>query len=120
MTSAILRRWVSRIRTSDHDAYVDYIAGTGVADYLGTPGNLGCEMLMRDLGDGSTEVTTLSWWTSMEVIRGFAGDEVDRARYYAEDDRFLLEKPERVEHHDVVVEEVGLRPAEGRWCAAAR
>lgn len=105
----ILRRWSSRIRTEDQEAYVSYIRGTGVEDYLGTPGNLGCEMLLRDCGDGLTEVSTLSWWRSMESIRAFAGDDVERARYYPEDDRFLLEKPDHVEHHRIVVEGLGLR-----------
>ena len=105
----ILRRWSSRIRTEDCEAYVSYIRGTGVEDYLGTQGNLGCEMLLRDCGDGSTEVSTLSWWQSMESIRAFAGDDVERARYYPEDDRFLLEKPDHVEHHHIVVEGLGLR-----------
>jgi heme-degrading monooxygenase HmoA len=104
----ILRRWSSRIRTEDRDEYVSYIKGTGVEDYLGTPGNVGCEMLLRDCGDGSTEVSTLSWWRSMEAIRAFAGDDVDRARYYSLDDRFLIAKPEFVEHHVIVVEALGL------------
>jgi diaminopimelate epimerase len=99
---SILRRWSSRIRTEDREAYVAYIAGTGIPDYAATPGNLGCEMLARDLDDGTTEVTTLSWWPSMDPIRAFAGEDADRARYYPEDDRFLLEKPPGVEHHNVV------------------
>lgn len=99
---SILRRWSSRIRTEDRDAYVAYIAGTGIPDYTATPGNLGCEMLARDLGDGTTEVTTLSWWPSMGSIRAFAGEDADQARYYPQDDRFLLDKPASVEHHDVV------------------
>ncbi len=105
----ILRRWASRIRTADSEAYVQYIRGTGVTDYLATPGNLGCEMLLRDCGDGTTEVSTLSWWRSMDDIRAFAGDDVTRARYYPLDDRFLLAKPEHVEHHVVVVEGLGLK-----------
>ncbi len=105
----ILRRWASRIRTPDRAAYVQYIGDTGVVDYLATPGNLGCQMLMRDLGGGSTEVTTLSWWKSMDVIHAFAGEDVDQARYYPEDDRFLLAKPETVEHHVVVVDGLALR-----------
>ena len=104
----ILRRWSSRIRTTDREAYAAYIEDTGVADYLAVAGNLGCEMLMRDLGDGVTEVTTLSWWQSLDAIRDFAGDDVGRARYYPEDDRFLLEKPETVEHYDVVVDALAL------------
>jgi heme-degrading monooxygenase HmoA len=98
----ILRRWASRIRTADQAAYVDYIAGTGIEDYRATPGNLGAQMLLRALGDGTSEVTTLSWWTDMDAIRAFAGEEVELARYYPDDDRFLLEKPDRVEHHRVV------------------
>jgi heme-degrading monooxygenase HmoA len=98
----ILRRWTGRIRTADREAYAAYIAGTGGDDYRSTPGNLGFQMLFRDVGDGISEVTTLSWWRAMEDIRGFAGDDVDKARYYPDDDRFLLDRPEKVEHHDVV------------------
>jgi heme-degrading monooxygenase HmoA len=104
----ILRRWSSRIRTRDREDYVAYIKGTGVEDYLATPGNLGCQILLRDCGDGVTEVSTLSWWKSPESIRAFAGNDLDRARYYPLDDRFLLAKPESVEHHLVVVDGLGL------------
>ena len=98
----ILRRWSSRIRSADEADYVAYIEATGLKDYRATPGNLGCQMLMRALGDGTTEVATLSWWESMAAITAFAGDDPEVARYYPEDDRFLLEQPEQVEHHRVV------------------
>lgn len=98
----ILRRWAARIRTADEAAYVDYIAGTGIEDYRATPGNLGAQMLLRTLGDGTSEVTTLSWWSSLDAIRAFAGEAIEVARYYPDDDRFLLEKPEKVEHHRIV------------------
>jgi heme-degrading monooxygenase HmoA len=57
---------------------------------------------MRRLGDDSTEVATISWWSSWEAIWWFAGEEFERARFYPEDDRYLLEKPSLVEHHKVV------------------
>jgi len=98
----ILRRWRGVIRTHQRNAYRDYIAATGGTDYRATPGNLGFQMLFRDLGDGTTEVTTLSWWQSLYAIRGFAGADIDIARYYPEDDDYLLERPVHVEHHDVV------------------
>jgi heme-degrading monooxygenase HmoA len=104
---AILRCWSSRIRTRDRAAYVRYIEETGLQDYRETPGNLGCQMLMRDCEGGVTQVTTLSWWTSLAAIEAFAGPEVTRARYYPRDDAFLLEKPEHVEHHTIVAD--GLR-----------
>ncbi len=98
----ILRRWSALICTADEDAYRSYIEGTGGADYSATPGNLGFQMLFRALGDGTSEVTTLSWWRSLEDIHGFAGDDISVARYYPEDDRFLLTRPAHVEHHRVV------------------
>ena len=94
----ILRTWRGKIRTADRQDYVAYILGTGLADYAKTPGNLGYQMITRDLGDGTSEVATMSWWESMDAIRGFAGDDPERARYYPDDDRFLLERPEHVEH----------------------
>ncbi|WP_108050144.1 hypothetical protein [Bosea sp. 124] len=58
----------------------------------------------RDLGDITTEVVTLSCWTSIEAIKAFAGDDHERARCYPEDDRYLLKKPDEVEHSDDVIE----------------
>lgn len=98
----ILRLWSSRIRSCDEQAYSDYIRSTGLEDYRQTPGNLGAQMLMRTLGDGTTEVTTLSWWSSMEAIVAFAGPRPEAARYYPEDDRFLRERPVSVAHHRIV------------------
>jgi heme-degrading monooxygenase HmoA len=104
--SVILRKWTGRIRTARQDEYVDYIAGTGLEDYAKTPGNLGFQMLLRELGDGETEVTTLSWWQSMDSIRAFAGATLELARYYPEDDRYLVHRPLHVEHHQVVAGEL--------------
>ena len=98
----ILRRWVGLIRSEDEAEYTAYIQRTGGADYTSTPGNLGFQMLMRDLHDGTTEVTTLSWWGSMAEITAFAGDQPELARYYPEDDRFLLRRPKHVEHYRIV------------------
>lgn len=109
MPKVILRRWASRIRTDHRDAYTDYVRRTGIDDYGSTEGNLGYQMLLRDLGDGETEVVTLSWWASLDAIRAFAGEDYRHARYYPEDDRFLLEKPEGVEHSDVVIDVLGGR-----------
>jgi heme-degrading monooxygenase HmoA len=97
----ILRKWSGRIRTADREEYVAYVLETGASDYGKTPGNHGFQLLTRDMGDGTTEVSTMSWWDSMDSIRGFAGDYPERARYYPEDDRFLVNRPEHVEHYRI-------------------
>src|SRR5207247_1255510 len=42
-----------------------------LSEYGETPGNLGGHLLRRDLGDGRTEVVTLSFWESMDAVRRF-------------------------------------------------
>ena len=98
----IMRRWTGRIRTADKADYARYIGATGGDDYLATPGNLGWQMLFRDLPGGVSEVSTLSWWVSMAAIKAFAGEDVATARYYPEDDRFLVDRPRHVDHFEVV------------------
>ena len=97
----IARIWRGWVRTEEAPAYVDYITGTGIAEYRTTPGNLGAQMLTRDLGDGRTEVLTLSWWDSLDSIRGFAGDDISVAVFYPEDDNYLLDRETTVSHFDV-------------------
>ncbi len=94
--------WRGWVRTADRAAYVDYIESTGMAEYRATRGNQGAWMLARDLGDGRTEIVTLSFWASRDAIRGFAGDDIEQAVFYPEDERFLVDRETTVTHFDVV------------------
>ena len=71
--------------------------------YRETPGNRGAWMLRRDEGD-RTEFVTLSYWDSLDAVRAFAGDDVERAVFYLEDDRFLVDRETRVLHYEIVSE----------------
>jgi heme-degrading monooxygenase HmoA len=94
----IARIWRGWIRRADSDAYVEYLRDTGLREYRSTPGNRGAWVLRRDEGD-RTEVITLSFWVSLDAIRGFAGDEIERAVFYPEDDRFLVDREITVGHY---------------------
>lgn len=61
---------------------MDYLLRTGGPGYRSTPGNLAAHVLTRDLPDGRTEIVTLNFWTSLEDVRGFAGDDVEGAVCY--------------------------------------
>lgn len=91
--------WSGIVRTEDRDAYADYVERTGMTSYRATDGNLDAWLLTRDLGDGRTEITTVSRWESRDAIAAFAGPDIDAAVFYPEDDRFLLEREERVRHY---------------------
>jgi hypothetical protein len=49
---AIMRKWSALIRTADETEYAAYINGTGISDFASTPGNLGFQLLLREVGDG--------------------------------------------------------------------
>ena len=100
--ATIARTWHGRVPTAKAEAYHAYLTTTGFADYTATPGNLGLLALRRVEGDVTHfELTTL--WESIEAIRRFAGEDYERARYYPEDDDFLLEKEPFVVHHEVLL-----------------
>lgn len=96
----ILREWRAEIRRALSREYVDYISSTGLADYRNTAGNLGALIAVRDIDDKRTEVITLSLWSSWQAIKAFAGESPDRARYYPQDDRYLLTRPDTVKHYE--------------------
>ena len=97
----IARIWHGVTPADKADDYVDYLNRTGVPDYRATEGNRGVYVLRRIEGD-CAHFVTLSLWASLDAIRGFAGDDVERARYYPEDADFLLEFEPTVTHYEVV------------------
>jgi hypothetical protein len=68
--------------------------------YRSAPGNLGACIAVRDLDDERAEIVTLSWWKDNQSIAAFAGNEIDRARYFPEDGRYLLTRPATVQHYE--------------------
>ena len=100
----IARLWRGWVRTQDRDDYVDYIERTGMTEYRRTPGNRGAHLMTRDLDDGRTEIVTLSFWDSLDVVAGFAGEDISRAVFYPDDDRYLVERELTVTHFEVVEE----------------
>lgn len=95
------RTWHGRVPAKKADAYYAYLHRTGLSDYVKTPGNRGVYVLRRDDGD-VTHFLLLTFWDSLDAIRAFAGADYERARYYAEDDEFLLEREPFVSHYDVL------------------
>jgi len=68
--------------------------------YRATPGNHGAWILRRQI-DGRVEFITLSFWDSMAAVRAFAGHDPERAVFYPEDDRFLVDRELTVHHFEL-------------------
>lgn len=97
----IIRIWRGRVPAGRADDYYAYLLETGIPDYRATPGNQGVQVLRRTVDD-VTEFQLQSMWESWEAIRAFAGDDMERAVYYPEDEAFLLEKTPNVEHYELL------------------
>jgi len=94
----IVRIWHGRTKTSDADAYRQFVFDMGINEYTSTGGNLGAQIWQKEEGN-ITHIWTVSWWKDLESIRAFAGDEIEKAKYYEDDKKYLLEFEPNVAHY---------------------
>jgi heme-degrading monooxygenase HmoA len=97
----IVRMWHGRVPTAKAQAYREFLIRRAIPDYRSVPGNVSVRILERSEAD-VTHFITLTTWESLAAIRAFAGDDVERAKYYPEDASFLLEYEPKVVHYEVV------------------
>lgn len=97
----IARTWHGVVPAGKADDYHRYLLETGVVDYQRTPGNRGVYIFRRLEGDEG-HFLLLTLWDSLDAIRAFAGPDVERAKYYPEDEAFLLELEPTVTHYEVL------------------
>jgi heme-degrading monooxygenase HmoA len=103
----IARTWRGWTRAGDAERYVDYMNETGMPGLSSTEGNRGVYMLRRLDGDRA-EFVVISLWDSLDAIRDFAGEDIEQAVFYPEDEAFLVERELTCIHYEVPVR-VGLR-----------
>ena len=97
----IARIWRGVTSESDKDTYFEYLQATGLREYAAVPGHQGVWVLRRVSG-GEAEFTLISLWESWDAIKAFAGPDHERAVYYPEDKRFLLQLDPEVRHYEVL------------------
>jgi heme-degrading monooxygenase HmoA len=97
----IARLWRGWTRAADADEYGRYLEASGMTVARSTPGNRGAYVLCRREGDRA-EFLTLLLWDSLDAVQAFAGEEIARARFFSEDERFLVERELEVGHYEVV------------------
>ena len=95
--TVITRIWHGVTKSEHADEYLKYVIATGVAGYKSTEGNLGVEILRRVEGD-KCHFWAVTKWDSFESIKKFAGEDYEKAKYYPEDEKYLLEFEPNVIH----------------------
>ena len=86
----ITRTWHGRTRAEHSDDYLEFLERTGVPDYERIDGNLSIKILRRIEGD-VCHFWTVTEWDSIDSIKAFAGEDLEKAKYYPEDKEYLLE-----------------------------
>ncbi|MDQ3754371.1 MAG: hypothetical protein M3371_06530, partial [Acidobacteriota bacterium] len=59
-------------------------------------------LVLRRLEEGKTHFLLISLWESLVAVQQFAGTEIEKARYYPEDENYLLELELQVQHYEIL------------------
>jgi len=99
----IVRIWHGRVEAAKADEYAEFMRNRAVPDYASVAGLKKLLFLRRFEGDAA-HFLLLTHWDSMEAVSNFAGSRPEKAKYYPEDDGYLLEKEETSALYEVFYE----------------
>lgn len=98
----ITRIWHGITKKQDADVYLEYIRKTGLAEYKSFSGNISAKIL-RKIEGNLCHFYTITEWDSIDSIKKFAGNDFEKAKYYDEDKKYLIEFEESVNHYETFI-----------------
>jgi heme-degrading monooxygenase HmoA len=99
------RIWSARAKTSaDAAAYAAYFQRVVVPELKGVRGYRGARLSQRETAAG-VEIVVGTTWESLDAIRGFAGDDIERAVVHGEAAALLAGYDRTVRHFEIVGED---------------
>jgi hypothetical protein len=108
----ICRLWKGWTARENADAYEDYLRSElfpRVAAELATRGYEGHHVLRLER-DGETEFVTMVWFTSLDAVRGFAGDDYGTPVISAKAQLLLSRYADRCDHYELRAAAPGSSP----------
>ena len=99
----IARIWHGKTRIEDFEEYTEFMKSKAIPDYKKTKGFVKLTFL-RNTKDDIGHFKLITFWENLEVIKNFTGEDYEKAKYYPEDETFLLEFEEKVTHYEVFAE----------------
>jgi len=87
----IMRLWHGKVDIEKADEYEKFMIERAVPDYSSVDGLLKLYFQRRN-EKTTAHFLLITIWDSLESVKKFAGTEPELAKYYPEDDYFLLEK----------------------------
>ena len=89
----IVRMWHGMVEATKADEYAEFMKERAVPDYSSVDG-LKKLLFLKDVKADVAHFLLVTHWDSMEAVKKFAGENPEKAKYYPEDDEYLLEKEE--------------------------
>jgi heme-degrading monooxygenase HmoA len=99
----IERVWSARTTREGAVRYADHFRRVVLPELAAIAGYRGARLLERE-ADGGIEIVVVTQWHSLDAIRGFAGDELDRAVVHDEVTQLFTEYDRTVRHFGVVTQ----------------
>jgi heme-degrading monooxygenase HmoA len=96
----IMRIWRGITPKEQADAYLEHLQQTALPALKDFKGQRGAWVLRRVQGE-QCEFQVLTLWDSMKALHAYAGKKPERAVYYDEDDKYLLDMEPLVRHYEV-------------------
>ena len=100
---AIMRLWHGEVAIEKADEYEQFMIEKAAPDYGSVDGLLKLYFQRRN-EDTIAHFLLVTIWDSLESVKKFAGAEPKLAKYYPEDDNFLLEKEKHTYMYEIFYE----------------
>ena len=98
------RVWSARTTGDGAAAYLAYFRRVVMPELAAVTGYRGVRLLQRELGEDAIEIEVVTTWESLAVIRGFAGDDIERAVVHDEAAALFTDYDRTVRHFEVVLD----------------
>ena len=96
----IARIWKGRTKIEHLEKYTDFMKVRAIPDYKKTEGFVKLTFLKRT-DEKFAYFKLITFWENLDVIKNFAGEDFEKAKYYKEDRSYLIDFPEKVMHYEV-------------------
>ncbi len=100
----IARIWSARTTPAQAPAYVEHLKYQVLPALRAVDGYGGSMLLERAVPD-AIEIIVITFWQSLDSIRGFAGDDLEGAVVAEEAAALLTQFDRRVRHYEVAVKD---------------
>lgn len=97
---AIMRVWHGEVAIEKADEYEKFMVERAAPDYASVDGLLNLYFQRKD-ESAKAHFLLVTIWGSMDSIKKFAGAEPELAKYYPEDDDYLLSKEKQVSMYEI-------------------